>query len=176
MASYKKTMMTPWGIASFPHLIKPDTYKNQTKFKMGVIPSPGDAAGFKVQFKKLIEDERFKFAKNSDRNGVPGVPFSDDENGFLIKASSKFKPLGFDTRNNPLPPDIDVGGGSIVRMLVQLYNYEEGISFQLLQYQLKQFVARGGTSSFDAVDDGFVADATEEPESGFVASGSALDI
>lgn len=169
--------MTPWGTASYPHLLKADTFKNQTKFKTGVVvTNQADIGMFKDRFKELIADERFKFAKNSDRKGIPGMPFEDTDAGFLIKSSSKFKPAGFDSRNNPLPDGVNVGGGSTIRFLAQLFNYDEGISLQILSYQVRDLKEWGGASQFEPVDDGYTVDDMQDTSGPYASSGADLDI
>jgi hypothetical protein len=153
----KNFISTNTGVAMYPHLEKPDSFKGQDKYKIRVALSKTDGATFKAKLSDMIKDEKFDTKK-------PKLPFVDAEEGegIIISFASKYKPAVFDSKNKPLPSTIRVGGGSKVRVMGELYNYGEGISLRLKQVQVVS-LAEGGSqnSAFDTVDDGFVADVEE---------------
>lgn len=167
----KNFITTTTGIAMYPHLEKPDSFKGQDKYKIRVALNKTDGASFKAKLSDLIKDEKFDTKK-------PKLPFVEAEEGegIIISFASKYKPAVFDSKNKPIPSSIRVGGGSKVRVLGELYNYGEGISLRLKQVQVVS-LAEGGSSSsaFDTVEDGFVSEAEE---SAFVGEDdvSALDL
>lgn len=167
----KKFIATTTGIAMYPHLDKPDSFKGQDKYKIQVALDKTDGAAFKTKLLDLMKDEKFETKK-------PKVPFKDAEEGegIIISFASKFKPALFDSKNKQLSSSIRVGGGSKVRVLGELYNYGDGMSLRLKQVQVVS-LAEGGSSSsaFDALEEGYVSDAEE---SSFSDEGevSALDL
>jgi hypothetical protein len=152
----KTYIMTPVGVASFPHLDKPDTFKGATKYKTKLELDAVSFAKFKAEFEKKIEGQRFETKK-------PKLPWKDGEDGkFILSASSQYAPGIFDTKNQAV--STRVGGGSRIRLSCEIVNYGDGASLRLQQVQVIELQQGGfapGQSAFDEVEDGFVAEASE---------------
>lgn len=173
MAKAKQiTIEVPLGTAVYPHLHKPDTEGKYAtgKYDTQIELEPVDLA-------------RFKKALAEKTKGMPGakgkLPFKKNKEGTeLIVTKSKFMPIGFDSHNNRLPEGTEVGGGSKIRVLCGIFDYDDGIALQLLQYQVKELKTYSLKSAFAVDDDGY----THEAESGFGGgdtseeSGDDLDI
>lgn len=166
------TLFTPWGRAVYPHLQAEDPAYGGFIFK--IIPeSEEELKVFQAKLLDIVGPVRFK-------TKTPTFPYPELQDGtVMIKAKSKYRPLGFDSKNRPLPKGLTVGSGSLIRAAVVPNVYDKGISLYLQQYQVKELRDGGGASSqFEEVDDGFEAEElqaegafdTEEP------AGSALDI
>jgi hypothetical protein len=153
----KKIITSPIGTAVYPFLEKPDTFKGQTHYKLGLELSKTEAEAFKAKLLEMIKDEKFDTKK-------PKLPIKDGrEDGlFLIPAKSQYKPVVFDAQKNPLAANISIGGGSKVRFSAEVYNYGDGISLRLNQVQVVDLVERNANNcAFDDIEDGYVAKGQE---------------
>jgi hypothetical protein len=142
------TLKTPWGRAVYPRLQTEDpTYGG---YSVRIVPeNEGELEAFQEQLKDAIAGVRFK-------TKTPQMPFPEASDGTIsIKAKSKFKPLGVDSKNHPLPEGLVVGSGSLIRLLVEPNVYDKGVSLYLQQYQVKELKEAGSRSGFDEEDDGF---------------------
>jgi hypothetical protein len=145
---------TPWSRAIWPSLHTPDTKGDNPSNKYQVDLEPIDQQDF-IRFmgelETILEGERF--TKRNPEN----PPVRENKDGVeIIRTRSAYRPMGFDTKNNPLPPDVAVGGGSIIRVLAKYRNYGKGYALDLLQYQVKELVSGDNREpAFEPVDDGF---------------------
>lgn len=148
----KKFITSPIGIAVFPHLETPDTFKGQNHFKLNLELPKEVAEVFKAKLQEMIKDEKFE-TKN------PKLPIREGRDGgvFLISAKSQYKPVIYDSHKNPVTAR--VSGGSKVRFIAEVYNYGEGISLRLNQVQVVEL--REGSCAFDDIEDGYTADPEE---------------
>lgn len=176
-ASKAIQIKTPFGVAVYPSLHKLDTEGQYptNKYKTDLLLSKEDFAKFKAEFKEKIKGEKFK-------TKTPKMPFKTDKDGNeLVRFKSKYMPLGFDIRNKQFPTDnpVDVGGGSTIRVMATIFNYDDGISLQINQYQVKELKQWNRESAFDAEDDGYEHEGDsggfgEDSDEG--TSGDELDI
>jgi hypothetical protein len=142
------TLKTPWGRAVYPRLQTEDpTYGG---YSVRIVPeNEGELEAFQEQLQDAIAGTRFK-------TKTPQLPFPETQDGTVsIRAKSKFKPLGVDSKNNLLPEDVVVGAGSLIRLLVEPNVYDKGVSLYLKQYQVKELKEADTRSAFEAEDDGF---------------------
>lgn len=170
----KTTFVTPVGTAKYPHIAKPDNYKGQLKYKTWLVITPEEAEVFKKKLEDFVDANRSTITAKK-----PKLPLRREEDkegnltgNFEINAKSDYQPAVFDSHNQKLPPDTRIGGGSKLRLLVEPYAYDEGVSLRLKQVQVVELVeyGSGSESAFDEIEDGYHAEGfTEETE-------DALDI
>lgn len=154
-------IMTSFGTAMYPHISKPDTDGKyaDNKYKTKLVLSDAD-------YKRFIDD--LKKVVGTIPKGYK-VPYKEDDDGKkIITAKSNYAPAVFDMRNNKLSEDEFVGGGSVIRIAVEPYDYEKGISLRLKQVQVKERQGGGGSSVFDAEP--------HEDDESEAHSGNALDL
>jgi hypothetical protein len=157
----KKIITTPIGTAVFPHLRKPDTFKGQEHFKVSVELPKAEAEAFKA---KVLE-----MADLSKLPKKPKTPVKDgrDDSVMNVTAKSKYAPGIFDAHKNRIPESIDIAGGSKIRAICEVYQYDEGVSLRLLQVQVVQLRERaGGNCAFEEIEDGYTYEGGEEETSG----------
>lgn len=70
-----KAQLTPKGILKFPALNKPDTYKNATKYKTGLLldPNDPDVQAFIAKLEKIRDDHVARIQKWLTDEGKPGL-------------------------------------------------------------------------------------------------------
>ena len=143
---------TPIGIARFPHLKEPDTHGQfaDNKYKVGIILSKTELAEIK---KKLIE-----LTGLNEKNQFPIGADKQDESIQFLKIKSKRKPLIMDANRQQLPEDMDIGGGSKIRAVVEVYPYTaqgvKGVALRMKSIQVIELVERKG-QDFDVVEGGY---------------------
>lgn len=140
------------GTAVFPHLIEPDT-KGQyadNRYKTGI--RHGDAAT--EAFKKVLRDAAAKLLPDVSN---PHLPIRTDKKDGSVSFTwkSKNKPVLWDAQRNKLPAgaDIDIRGGSKIRLAGVITNYDKGISLWVDGVQVIELTERR-EPSFDAVEGG----------------------
>lgn len=157
--------MTPVGVAIYPKISSPDTYgpKADGKYKTDIGFTREALAPFQKKVEALVKEEypKLKVKWNT----------KDQEDGTVsIRASSKYQPAIFDSRNQDVAPDsVKIGGGSRLRLVVGVNMYDANktnvtVSFYLNQVQivdLKEYQRGPQQSAFDEVDEGYTAEATE---------------
>jgi hypothetical protein len=146
----------PLGTAVYPSLHKLDTEGKfpTNKYKTDILLSPEDLAKFKADFKEKT--------KGLGLTKASKLPFKVNKDGdTLVRLKSKFMPVGFDAKNKKLPEGTEVGGGSEIRCLANIFQYDEGVTLQVLQYQVKTLKTWSAQSAFDVDDDGYTHEGTE---------------
>ena len=158
----KITFTTPAGIAVFPKLNTVDVY--QPLDKKGK-PSGAEKRRFITNIQFSDEDHRAvdAFLKKTAKDlGVadgklPWKKSKKDGSITLVATSGeKFKPLAVDAKNQKLPADVIIGGGSKIKLNVTVNAYEGfggGINLyinavQVLELQQSAF----GTSPFEQAE------------------------
>ena len=169
----KQYITTPVGTAVLPFLHKEDDKYGGYKVWLRVDKKTAEV--FKAKLLDTVKDHPFK-TKNVK------LPIEADKKAdgyYLITTSSNYKPMVFDSKNHALPEGTQVGGGTELRVLAEVYPWEvkreEGIKLRLKQAQIIK-LATGGSSGFDEVEDGFEVDTDGGQESHFETANSALDI
>ena len=162
----KITFTTPAGIAVFPKLNAVDVY--QPLDKKGK-PSGAEKRRYITNIKFSDEDHRAvdAFLKKVAKDlGVEDgkLPWKKSKkNGeitLVATSGEKFKPLAVDAKNQKLPADVTIGGGSKIKLNVTVNSYEGfggGINLyinavQVLELQQSAF----GKSPFEEAE-GYVA-------------------
>lgn len=176
----KVKFTSPFGTAQYPHISSPDTVGKfaDNKFKTKTVHPLSDPAA--QAYMKAIDDAAVSI------HGAKGAklykPYVVDEEANTVTFSFKtqYQPAAFDSRNQPIPSSTRIGGGSVIRLMGQLVEYEKGISAQFNQVQVKQLNGPG-VSAFDEVEDGYAQTGdepttTDEPTEGAGAANAALDI
>ena len=182
-------IVTPAGIAVWPKLTKPDVYGEyaDSKYKTELELSVTGLTTVKAQIKEAMKSMSFKVKD-------PRLPFKVGKDGIeRLVAKSKFLPTIFDAKKNKIldgktatvaeAEELNIGGGSIIRIGGTLFPYDKGVSLQLNTVQLITLVAgQGGPRSADGFDeeDGYEAP-TKNPQDADDSEGAdedtdALDI
>lgn len=155
----KKIITTPIGTAVFPHLRKPDTFKGQEHYKVSIELPKAEAEAFKTKVLALADTS--KLPKK------PKTPVKDgrDDSVLLVTAKSKYMPGIYDAHKQRIPESVDIAGGSKIRAICEVYQYDEGVSLRLLQVQVIQLRERGGGNcAFDEIEDGYAYEGGDEEE------------
>lgn len=151
--SSKVPFTTPFGAARYPHISSPDSKGKYAddKFKVKLVMPLGspEAQGF-IQ---KIKDAAVQL------HGQKGLklymPFVEDEEAneavFILK--TKYAPAIFDGRGNPAK-GVNVGGGSVIRLMGNVVPYDKGVTMQFNQVQIKELNGFG-TCGFGAIEDGY---------------------
>lgn len=154
---------TPWGIASHVYTAKADLYQGTPrpgdkpavpKFKINYKPTDGDLEKFKTEMR--VHADALGFA--GKKKAKLGVKETEEDGIESLCPTSQFKPLVFDSKNNPIGDEARLGPGSVVRTRCEVFKHEKGIGLRLLQVQVKQLVAYSGgeqSSGFDTEEGGY---------------------
>lgn len=182
-----------FGVARYPHISSPDTKgkyaDNKWKTKL-VFPINEDT----MKMVAAIEEAADTFAAGTAVS-VPRkkmyVPIEVDEEAGEIVLITKtgYAPAIFDARGTAAK-GVQIGGGSVLRVMGNLVPFDKGLTLQLNQVQIKELNGFG-TCGFDDVEDGYqfssddtvfstgstVDDsATDTNDDAGATNGSALDI
>lgn len=177
---------TPIGQAVYPHLNKPDTAFNQSKYSCKLIFTKKEAAPL---FKQLDEiyDKAYKIAclqNNVEKLDSNKKPYGKDGDDYFIMAkqdtSSKDGKYQFsialvDSKGNPT--DVLVGSGSRVRLSVEPSTYliggnKFGLTLRLRAAQVIE-VCDKANAGFDVVEGGYVSEDLSEAFEDEVTTGNA---
>ena len=161
---------SPIGIASYPHLHKPDAKYGGFKVTLKV-PSE-DAQKFigEIEAAQQAELAKQKAINPKYKEKLADLPFSEDEEGniefkFKVAEEGKYgsrRPAFYDAKGMPSAP-VAVGGGSKIRLGVSLYSWMTptmgcGVSLQPIGVQVIDFTPAGsGGFQFDPAEGGFEA-------------------
>lgn len=182
MADKKKfeRVITPVGVAVYPHLTKPDTKYDPAGVYKTKLRVPAAEAAELIERLEKIRDEAYAELDAAKRKklklaDVCEVELDEDgnETGFVI-FSAKLKatvipkdgdpweqePIIWDSQNNRLPlKGLSIWGGSKIRLSCDVIPFELaqaklfGVALRLRQVQIIELVeGGGGESPFDKVD------------------------
>lgn len=183
--------VTPWFVARFPKISKPDTKGKYAdgKFKTDGLLVDDDYAAVE----KVLKDAGKKFWPDADVVTLPLKTFYDNaENKKAKKAAgkgitlkSKYRPAVFDSKKKKLPENVAIGGGSVIRVASAIFPWsktdkvkvkdpktgevtieegtEYGVSLRLGDIQVRKLV------EFQAQGDG---SAFDEDDEGFTYEGT----
>lgn len=180
-----KMIVSPQGIARYPHLRSPDTQFGKDDYHMDLILEDNEeTAAFLEQVRKAGEEVAAKsdvklkknYRVNADVDDMIDNAATDEkrqelkdalEGKVLIRTNSKFQPGTFDAAGNKIPAK-KIWGGDGVRIAVKIGAYSafgSGLSFKLQSVQLiEKNSAEPGENPFGAVDGGYVADDDQDDE------------
>lgn len=151
MASNKQQyekFTTPKGVAHYPHLVTPDTYKGQTKYKVGLILEEKEAKALikkidkatevakslvpKIKFKEAEEDGRevgtfspYKAERDDELNKTGRYIFSFSMNASYKNSKTgevvELKPKLFDAAGKPIKKIDSIWGGSVMAIAGEFF-------------------------------------------------------
>jgi hypothetical protein len=172
-----KLYYTPAGTAVFPHITEADTRGDfaDKKFKTSLALSEADLKKVKADVAAWAKTQKFKVKE-------PKFPFKivkgkdGAEDREVLFAKQAWRPLVYDAKNLKLPDsaldNMRVGGGSTIRLGVEFYNYDKGVSLRLRAVQIIELVqGGGGEADFGEAEGGYSFE--DNNEGGF--GGSASD-
>lgn len=150
---------SPFGTAKYPHISSPDTkgkfadnkYKTKLVFK---IDDPAALAAVEA-----IKEAATEIHGKKGQNLYMPFVIDEDEGEITITAKSAYAPAVFDAKGNAAK-GVQVGGGSVIRLMGNLVEFDKGISLQLNQVQIKELNGFG-KCAFDEVEDGYEFDASD---------------
>lgn len=164
------TMVTPKGVASFPHLYKPDTegkfpsgkYSIALKLEKSGRPDQDAVDAFVTKVEALHNTYLGKKKSDSPVKDGDDATYEGDHGFWIIKFKSKHKPDLRDTGKNPLPKAVLIQAGDKIRVAFTPFPYDEkigsGISPQLGAVMLCEKRAGGNEADAFEEEEGYVAD------------------
>lgn len=124
-------VISPRGLAQWPKLFRPDTkFSEEGVYKTGLIVSPAEAKELQGKIKEVFTEEfgESKLAKAS-------LPFKEDEDGNIVfQFKSKNKPLIVDSKGAPVSTEINVGGGSTIKVNAGIKAWSTGGKLGVTMY------------------------------------------
>lgn len=186
-------IVTPIGVAVYPHLTRPDTKFNpQGEYKTKLRVAFDDARELIERLEK-IRDEAYAQLDPVKRKKLKLAPVCEteldeegEETGFVIFAAKmkakvipadggkpwEQRPKLWDAKNNELnPEDINIWGGSKIRLSCEVVPFEMqqakqfGVTLRLKQVQIIELVEGGGSESPFSTTDGYTKGSTsDEPD------------
>lgn len=173
MPSTRETFELKGVIAVYPKISKPDTYgpKADGKYKTDIsFTDPKRSAAFKAGLIKKAKELLPKVK-------TPKYPFkiNAETEEITFRLASKFQPLVFDAKNNPLPDGVLIGGGSILNIIGAFNGYDDRLSLYLNAVQVIKLVeykpkSRDEYDSPFAATEGFAYEGESEETSDDTAS------
>ena len=167
--------VTGIGIAQYPWLSKADTkFQELGEYKCNLILEGTDATELVEQIDQAIAQK--KATEKAKKTAPAPYVFEEDDNGtptgrviFKFKNRNRMnrngdlwdrKPLLVDTKGNRA--DVDVGGGSKVRIKGEMYAWANpslgaGVSLQMKAVQIVELEVYTPKETFDAIEGGFEA-------------------
>ena len=165
----------------YPHLVKPDVRFNELgEYKVTLKISKSDATDMVRSVNKSILDSLAKAEKDNKGKKIKEAPKPYTEEGefvffkFKMKASGvnrktqeKFsqRPMLFDAKKNPLPADVSIWGGTIMKVAYQEVPYYTpmlgaGVSLRLKAVQVIKLVQGKSDQNIFKEEDGFESKST----------------
>lgn len=136
---------TPYGIANYPHLNRPDT---EGKFASGKYSTKLNLtkeamAKFQAEFEKAVG----KIPKGYK------VPWGEKDGQLFLNAKSAYQPKIEMVDGSSLDGEQYVGGGSTIKLACEIYDYDKGYSLRLKAVKVKELVSGGGNFFKDEDED-----------------------
>ena len=105
--------VSPKGKASWPKLFKPDTKFNpEGVYQTGLVLSPAEAQDFQEKVKDAFVEE---YGKGKLEKAL--MPWKINEDGdVVLNFKSKHKPMVVDSQGKAVDTELNVGGGSIIKV------------------------------------------------------------
>jgi hypothetical protein len=181
LANKKIKFTSPFGAAKYPHISKPDTVGKyaDNKYKTKIVFQLGDAGV--SDFIKACDDAAKEMHGSAGASLYKPYVLNENEGTVEFVFKTQYAPAIFDARNQQAQ-GVQIGGGSIIRILGSFVEYDKGLTAAMNQVQVKQLNSFGA-SGFGAVEGGFEYDgsefepAAETPDSEVAAGGTkSLDI
>jgi hypothetical protein len=163
----KVTFTTPIGVARFPKISKPDTTGDyaDNKYKTDLVL---DSADLK-QVKQTITEFAKKEYGDLKNIKLPFGEAKDKETGEtteFVRFKSARKPVIIDAKRNKVPDDVEIYGGSKIRVGGTLNAYKKagnkGVNIYLNAVQVIDLVTGFNVNDFAEVEDGFEVDTFDD--------------
>ena len=178
------TITTKVSVASeaiYPHLVKPDVRFNELgEYKVTLKISKSDATEMVRSVNQSILDSLAKAEKDNKGKKVKEAPKPYTEEGDYVffklkmkasginrKTQEKFsqRPTLLDAKKNPLPADVAIWGGSIMKVAYQEIPYYTpmlgaGVSLRLKAVQVIKLVEGKSDNNIFKEEDGFESKST----------------
>lgn len=177
------------GKAIYPHLRTPDMYEGaDLGFTIRLMPSVEDAQKFeeflRAELDKAASLPEFAGKKLNDRNALIGMGETQEgDTVFKFKTKSTYRTKSgdvmnrvipiYDSQGKPLPKNVDVGHGSIVKVAFSIHPYYKtktikGLTLYLNAVQVLELVERSDERNAESF--GFGAEA-----GGYMAPGGSTE-
>lgn len=157
--SNKIKFTSPFGAARYPHISKPDTVGKyaDNKFKTKLVCAGGDPAA--LAFVQKLKDAALEL--HGKKGLTLYMPFVIDEeaNEIIFIMKTNYAPAIFDGKGAPAK-GVNVGGGSVVRLMGNIVPFEKGVTMQFNQVQIKELNGFG-SCGFEEIEDGYEYDASD---------------
>jgi hypothetical protein len=138
MADKRETFTVTGVIAVYPKISKPDTYgpKADGKYKTNfAFPDKKREEAFKAALKKKAKELMPKV------NSIKYPWKTNEDTGETsFRSGSKYQPLVFDAKNNALPADVLIGGGTKMNLVCAFNAYDGRLSLYLNAVQVIDLV------------------------------------
>lgn len=182
-----------FGAARYPHISSPDTKgkfaDNKWKTKL-VFPINADTMKMVAEIEAAADTFADTAAVSVPRKKmyVP-IEVDEDANEIILITKTGYAPAIFDGKGNAAK-GVNIGGGSVLRVMGNIVPFDKGITLQLNQVQIKELNGFG-TCGFESVEDGYefspedasfqtgqsASDTSDtNTDNGATTSGSALEI
>lgn len=146
MASDRETFTLKGVIAVYPKISKPDTFgpKADGKYKTDIkFADPKRAEAFKAALIKKAEElmpapTKLVKGKQVKQKQTLKYPFkTHEESGEItFRLASKFQPTVFDAKNNSVPVEVLIGGGTEMNVVGAFNAYDGRLSLYLNSVQI----------------------------------------
>jgi hypothetical protein len=145
-------------VARYPYISSPDTKGKyaDNKFKTKLVCKIDDAAALAAV--EQIKAAAVEIHGKSGTNKYMPFVIDEDEGEIIFIGKSTYAPGIFDAKGNKA--NVLVGGGSTLRMMGNLVEFDKGISLQLNQVQIKD-LSTFGQCAFDEIEDGYEFDSSD---------------
>lgn len=143
-----------WPKLNEPDVFKPKKGEPKVRYVTDFKLEPADLK----KLQKYLADLAKKYLPDVDK---PKLPFKKDKKSgdILLTASSgvKFRPPMFDAKNQKLPPNVIIGGGTKAKLDLNVNFYEmsaenSGINLYIRAGQILELVEGGFKSNFEEAD------------------------
>lgn len=169
MADKRETFKVREVTAVYPKISKPDTYgpKADGKYKTNfTFADPKKTEALKTHLKAKAKELLPKVKPSTIK-----YPWkTNEETGETsFRAASKFQPAVFDAKNNHIPVDVLIGGGTKMNLTLAYNGYDDRLSLYLNEVQIIALVEykpksrEEYESSFEATD-GYVYEGGSEAD------------
>jgi len=156
--------VSPKGKASWPKLFKPDTKFNpEGVYQTGLVLSPAEAQDFQEKVKDAFVEE---YGKGKLEKAL--MPWKLDEDGnVVLNFKSKRKPMVVDSQGRAVSTELNVGGGSIIKVGTGINPWsiagKMGVTLYLNAVQIIELV-EFNSSPFGKEEGGFVAEDVQQQQ------------
>jgi len=156
--------VSPKGKASWPKLFKPDTRFNpEGVYQTGLVLSPEEAKDFQEKVKDAFVEE---YGKGKLEKAL--MPWKLDEDGnVVLNFKSKRKPMVVDSQGRAVSTELNVGGGSIIKVGTGINPWsiagKMGVTLYLNAVQIIE-LAEYSPNLFGKEEGGFVAPDVKQEE------------